>query len=106
MSRRTFLAAAAGAAALGAAGCSSSAPSGAPSGTPSASTGPRSTGTQVLPDNDDAPFDTVVILMMENRSFDHLLGWFPGANGKQEGLSFVDSTGKGYPTWNIAPDFQ
>jgi len=23
---------------------------------------------------EDAPFDTVVVLMMENRSFDHLLG--------------------------------
>src|ERR1700709_1339529 len=23
----------------------------------------------------DAPFDTVVVVMMENRSFDHLLGW-------------------------------
>jgi phospholipase C len=22
-----------------------------------------------------APFDTVVVVMMENRSFDHLLGW-------------------------------
>jgi len=29
----------------------------------------------------DAPFDTVVVLMMENRSFDHLLGWLPGADG-------------------------
>jgi phospholipase C len=23
----------------------------------------------------DAPFDTLVVVMMENRSFDHLLGW-------------------------------
>src|SRR5438132_8969549 len=28
---------------------------------------------------EDAPFDTVVVLMMENRSFDHLLGWLPSA---------------------------
>jgi len=27
---------------------------------------------------------------MENRSFDHLLGWLPGADGKQAGLSFLD----------------
>src|ERR1700753_2601168 len=44
--------------------------------------------TGVLVPPAEAPFDTVVVLMMENRSFDHLLGWFPGANGKQEGLSF------------------
>ena len=25
----------------------------------------------------------VVILMMENRSFDHFLGWLPGADGHQ-----------------------
>jgi len=24
---------------------------------------------------------------MENRSFDHFLGWVPGADGKQAGLS-------------------
>ena len=29
----------------------------------------------------DAPFDSVVVLMMENRSFDHLLGWLPDADG-------------------------
>jgi phospholipase C len=28
--------------------------------------------------------------MMENRSFDHLLGWLPGADGKQAGLTFTD----------------
>ena len=27
-----------------------------------------------LPDPANAPFDTVVVLMMENRSFDHVLG--------------------------------
>ena len=31
-----------------------------------------------LPDPANAPFDTVVVLMMENRSFDHVLGWLPG----------------------------
>lgn len=28
--------------------------------------------------------------MMENRSFDHFLGWVPGADGKQAGLTFTD----------------
>jgi len=26
----------------------------------------------------------VIIVTMENRSFDHLLGWLPTADGKQE----------------------
>src|SRR6266436_8638891 len=39
---------------------------------------------------EDAPFDTVVVLMMENRSFDHLLGWLPSADGRQEGLRYPD----------------
>jgi phospholipase C len=36
----------------------------------------------------------VVVLMMENRSFDHFLGWLPSVNphvdGKQAGLTYVD----------------
>lgn len=54
----------------------------------------------------DAPFDTVVVLMMENRSFDHLLGWLPGANGKQAGLSFTDKNGASHQTYPLAPDWQ
>src|SRR5690348_8101888 len=46
-----------------------------------------------LPDPATAPFDHVVVLMFENRSFDHLLGWLPGADGKQAGLQFADQTG-------------
>jgi phospholipase C len=30
---------------------------------------------------------------MENRSFDHLLGWLPGADGRQDGLSYPDPDG-------------
>lgn len=59
-----------------------------------------------LPAAADAPFDTVVVLMMENRSFDHFLGWLPGVDGKQAGLSYVDSAGKSQDTYNIAPDWQ
>jgi len=59
-----------------------------------------------LPAPRDAPFDTVVVLMMENRSFDHLLGWLPGANGRQQGLSYVDTRGATHATWALAPDFQ
>jgi len=29
----------------------------------------------------------IVLVMMENRSFDHFLGWAPGADGEQAGLT-------------------
>jgi phospholipase C len=59
-----------------------------------------------LPTPGDAPFDTVVVLMMENRSFDHLLGWLPEANGWQQGLSYPDKDGTAHETWPLGPDFQ
>lgn len=59
-----------------------------------------------LPDPADAPFDTVVVLMLENRSFDHLLGWLPGANGRQAGLSYLDKAGQRQATFPLYPDFQ
>ena len=40
-------------------------------------------------------FRHVVLVMMENRSFDHFLGWLPGANGKQAGLVFTNALGQG-----------
>jgi phospholipase C len=47
----------------------------------------------------------IVVVMMENRSFDHLLGWLPGADGKQAGLQFPDKTGVLQSTRELAPDF-
>jgi phospholipase C len=48
----------------------------------------------------------VVILMMENRSFDHFLGWVPGADGRHD-LTFVSAVdGNTYPNYPLAPDFQ
>jgi len=44
--------------------------------------------------------------MMENRSFDHYLGWLPDADGMQEGLSYVDRNGQGHDTYPLAPDYQ
>jgi phospholipase C len=37
--------------------------------------------------------DHIVVLMQENRSFDHMLGWVPGANGVQAGRTFADLDG-------------
>src|SRR6516225_8302818 len=50
--------------------------------------------------------DHIVVVMMENRSFDHLLGWLPSADGRQEGLSYFDAAGVAHPTFPLAPDFQ
>jgi phospholipase C len=47
----------------------------------------------------------IVVVMMENRSFDHFLGWLPNANGRQAGLSYADSSGASHPTHKLAPDW-
>jgi phospholipase C len=47
----------------------------------------------------------VVILMMENRSFDHFLGWLPEADGRHD-LAFLSTDGNVYPNYPLAPDFQ
>jgi phospholipase C len=49
--------------------------------------------------------DHVIVVMMENRSFDHFAGWVPGADGKQSGLTFVDRYGIRHSTWHLT-DFQ
>jgi phospholipase C len=48
----------------------------------------------------------IIVVMMENRSFDHFLGWLPGADGRQAGLSYLDAAGVSHPTHALAPDFQ
>lgn len=50
---------------------------------------------------EDSGLDHVVIVVMENRSFDHLLGWLPGADGKQAGLTYTDSAGTPYQTHHL-----
>ena len=59
-----------------------------------------------LPSPRNLPIDTFVVLMMENRSFDHYLGWLPGADGRQAGLHFTDTHGKTYATHRLANNFQ
>ncbi|WP_051548670.1 alkaline phosphatase family protein [Nocardioides sp. URHA0032] len=58
-----------------------------------------------LPSPEDSGIEHVVLVMMENRSFDHYLGWLPGADGKQAGLSYVDRHGVRHDTHHLtAPD--
>jgi phospholipase C len=59
-----------------------------------------------LPPPARSGLDHIVVVMMENRSFDHLLGWLPGANGRQAGLTYPDRRGVRHATYRLAPDFQ
>ena len=56
-------------------------------------------GTLPLPE--DTGIDHVVVIMMENRSFDHMLGWVPGANGVQAGRSFTDTNGQSFDSFHL-----
>src|SRR5215470_14106357 len=51
-----------------------------------------------LPAPQQSGIEHIVVVMMENRSFDHLLGWVPGADGKQAGLTYRDKTGGEHST--------
>src|SRR3954462_3571946 len=59
-----------------------------------------------LPRPRNMPVDTFVVLMMENRSFDHYLGWLPKADGRQAGLTYTDLQGRRRQTLRLGPHFQ
>ncbi len=99
LTRRDFLTLATGAAVLDSAGSSAAADT-------RAQPLPAGAATGAIPRVSEAPFNTVVVLMMENRSFDHVLGWLPGANGRQQGLSYADKRGILHPTYPLAPEWQ
>ena len=58
-----------------------------------------------LPEPSVSGIDHIVVLMMENRSFDHYLGWLKGADGKQAGLRYVDRDGVPHKTHHLT-DYQ
>ena len=66
----------------------------------------RRQGRARLPSPRDLPIDTFVVLMMENRSFDHYFGWHPKADARYKGLSYVDGAGNTVTTHRLPPDFQ
>jgi phospholipase C len=93
LTRRTFLGRAVGlAAGIGLGG-----------GLGSALAAPRN---RRLPTPQRSGIDHVVVVMMENRSFDHFLGWLPGAEGRQGGLIYKDRLEAPHPTWLLSPDYQ
>jgi phospholipase C len=81
-----------------------------------ASTGVAITGTEVLgqtaasavpalsPHGSNG-IEHVVVLMMENRSFDHFLSWLPGADGRHD-MVYPSTDGNYYPNYPLALDFQ
>ena len=62
-------------------------------------------GSVALPSPAQSGIEHIVIVTMENRSFDHFFGWMPGADGKQAGLSYLDSQGVSHATYSLAPDY-
>jgi phospholipase C len=59
-----------------------------------------------LPQPYKSGIEHIILVTMENRSFDHFLGWLPGANGRQAGLTYTDNAGVAYSTYPLAPDYQ
>ncbi len=64
-----------------------------------------SAATSGLPSPGRSGLNHVVVVMMENRSFDHFLGWMPAADGMQAGLTFKDASGTPHTTARLT-DFQ
>jgi phospholipase C len=65
------------------------------------SPGPASVPTARLPKPSASGIEQIVVVCMENRSFDHYLGWLPGANGRQAGLRYPDAHGVMHPTHHL-----
>lgn len=59
----------------------------------------------LLPDPSTSGIEHVIVVMMENRSFDHYLGWLPGADGLQTGLQYSDKQGAMQSTYGLT-DYQ
>ena len=75
--------------------------------TPSVGAGvlPGDKGLASLPPPETSGIEHIVVVMMENRSFDHFLGWLPNADGRQGGLTYLDRAGTAHETHPLAPDF-
>jgi phospholipase C len=98
LTRRSFLAASSASAAFGLI---------APISTRnSAIVGMQSAQESALPPPDQSGIAHVVVVTMENRSFDHFFGWLPDHDGQQAGLQYADPSGMLFDTHALAPDFQ
>lgn len=62
---------------------------------------------QTLPAPEASGIQHIIVVTMENRSFDHLIGWTANtqnANGIQAGLSYLDTANNAVPTFSIVAD--
>jgi len=60
---------------------------------------------KTLPKPQNSGIEHIIVVCMENRSFDHFTGWIPGADGPPSGLSYSDETGA-HAIYPLAPDYQ
>jgi len=58
-----------------------------------------------LPNPADSGIQHIVVVTMENRSLDHLLGWLPNIDGKQGGLTYIDAAGVPHQTHSLSGDY-
>jgi phospholipase C len=58
-----------------------------------------------LPSPENSGIEHIVVVTMENRSFDHFLGWLPNADGKQAGLMYVDGARVSHATHSLSGDY-
>jgi phospholipase C len=58
-----------------------------------------------LPSPQNSGIEHIVLVTMENRSFDHILGWLPHANGKEAGLTYLDKSAHPHATYHLT-DYQ
>ncbi|WP_353071726.1 alkaline phosphatase family protein [Tunturiibacter gelidoferens] len=58
-----------------------------------------------LPPPASSGLEHLVVVTMENRSFDHFLGWLPNAAGIQAGLNFTDKSGASRLIHSLSGDF-
>jgi phospholipase C len=65
----------------------------------------RAQGLTNLPDPNLSGVEHIVVVMMENRSLDHFLGWMPNIDGRQAGLKYLDANARPHSTYHLR-DFQ
>jgi phospholipase C len=58
-----------------------------------------------LPNPESSGIEHIVVVTMENRSFDHFLGWLPNADGTQAGLTYVDDSSVSHATHSLSGDY-
>lgn len=68
-------------------------------------TGAEKGQTLPLPAPSSSGIEHVIVVTMENRSFDHYLGWLKDADGRQEGLVYFDKSNLPQSTYHLT-DYQ